>query len=56
METEGIAIGHCDLGGTRARRVEFMPYEGKARCRAVAEAPPILKAAAALPDGDLELF
>jgi chemotaxis protein CheD len=56
METEGIAIGHCDLGGTRARRVEFMPYEGKARCRAVAEAPPILKVAAALPDGDLELF
>lgn len=58
METEGIAIGHCDLGGTQARRVEFVPYEGKARCRAVAEIPKII-AAPVLPvsnDGDLELF
>ena len=56
METEGIAIGHCDLGGTQARRVEFLPYEGKARSRPVAEAPAIIRAPAALPDGDLELF
>jgi len=58
METEGIAIGHCDLGGTQARRVEFLPYEGKARCRKVAEPPPLIRPAAALPDsdGDLELF
>jgi len=56
METEGIAIGHCDLGGTHARRVEFVPYEGKARARAVTEAAPIIRAATTLPDGDVELF
>ncbi|WP_033921493.1 chemotaxis protein CheD [Sphingomonas sp. 37zxx] len=58
METEGIAIGHCDLGGTHARRVEFIPYEGKARSRAVAEPPKIVRAPVVLPagDGDLELF
>ena len=58
METEGIAIGHCDLGGTHARRVEFVPYEGKARSRAVAEPPKIIRAPVMLPagDGDLELF
>lgn len=55
LETEGIAIGHVDVGGTRARKVEFLPYEGKARSTAVADAPPI-----ALPvtprGGELELF
>jgi len=58
METEGIAIGHSDLGGTQARRVEFVPYEGKARSRAVAEIPKIIKASVVLSgsDGDLELF
>lgn len=56
METEGIAVGHSDLGGNRARRVEFMPYEGKARARAVTEAAPVLRAPVSLPDGELELF
>lgn len=58
MATEGIAIGHCDLGGTHARKVEFLPYEGKARSRAVAQPPPIVRAPIAFPesDGDLELF
>lgn len=58
METEGITIGHCDLGGTHARRIEFVPYEGKARSRAVAEIPKIIPApiSAANTVGDLELF
>jgi chemotaxis protein CheD len=56
METEGIAVGHSDLGGHRARRVEFMPYEGKVRSRAVTEAAPILRAPVSLTDGELELF
>lgn len=58
METEGIAIGHCDLGGTQARKVEFVPYEGKARSRSVAEIPKIIAAPVILAsnDGDLELF
>lgn len=39
VETEGIAIAHMDLGGTRARRVEFQPFEGRSRCNHVAQAP-----------------
>jgi len=58
METEGIAIGHCDLGGTHARKVEFMPYEGKTRSVAVADPPPTIPLAlrTAQRGGDLELF
>ena len=57
METEGIEIGRCELGGTRARKVEFMPYEGRVRSQLVADAAPILPVKpVALPDGDVELF
>ncbi len=58
METEGISVGHCDLGGTHARRVEFVPYEGKARARAVTETPVVSARPVALPKsaGTLELF
>lgn len=57
VETEGIAIGHCDLGGTKARKVEFLPYEGRVRCNAVAgPPPPAIKPAAGPVGGDLELF
>lgn len=57
METEGIEIGRCELGGTRARKVEFMPYEGRVRSNLVAEAPPIVPVKPVnLPDGDVELF
>lgn len=58
VETEGIIIGHCDLGGNKARRVEFLPYDGRVRCHAVAGAPPApLKRAVPPPTGgDLELF
>ncbi|ARS28979.1 chemotaxis protein CheD [Sphingomonas sp. KC8] len=57
METEGIAIGRCELGGTRARKVEFMPYEGRVRSSLVADAPPIAPVKPIkLPDGDVELF
>ena len=58
--TEGIAIVHEDVGGSFARRVEFLPYEGKSRCSRVAHAPappviatPVPMAAAS---GELELF
>lgn len=58
VEMEGITIGHVDVGGTRARKVEFMPYEGKARATLVADpvafvAPPVLQPACG---GELELF
>ena len=62
MDTEGIAIGHVDVGGTHARRVEFLPYEGKARSTAVAKAPSLISprtqapTPAAVAGGELELF
>ncbi|MBO9713473.1 chemotaxis protein CheD [Sphingomonas sp.] len=60
METEGIAIGHCDLGGTSARKVEFLPHEGRSRCThvtdRVAEKPIIPIIPASVPGGELELF
>lgn len=58
METEGIAVGRCELGGTRARKVEFMPYEGRVRATTVAEAPlPEIKPRPmAGTMGDVELF
>jgi chemotaxis protein CheD len=57
IETEGIAIGHVNVGGNRARKVEFRPYDGKVRSFAVADVPPPV-AAAPLPvvGGELELF
>jgi len=58
MATEGIAVGHLDLGGSHARKVEFLPHQGKARATAVSDAPPTVAAAPLLPavGGDLELF
>jgi chemotaxis protein CheD len=58
LKTEGIAIGHVDVGGVSARKVEFLAYDGKARCTLVDEAVPVRKAPApALPaGGEVELF
>ena len=59
METEGITVAHSDLGGTSARKIEFLPHEGRSRCVKVAdrvpERPPV-PVLAPLPGGDLELF
>ncbi|HYZ49061.1 MAG TPA: chemotaxis protein CheD [Sphingomonas sp.] len=60
VETEGIAVGHIDLGGAHARRVEFLPYEGRSRCRLVSLAPHSVadppRALAVHNAGELELF
>jgi chemotaxis protein CheD len=58
MKTEGIAIGYTDLGGVQARKVEFMPYEGRVRAKRVAEATPapILRAPVLASAGEVELF
>ena len=57
MEMEGIAVGHVDVGGTHARKVEFLPYEGRSRATAVAEAPPVaVTRPAIIAGGELELF
>lgn len=58
MEMEGIPVGHMDLGGTQARKVEFRPFDGKVRSlivkdAPVVETPPVRKPA---PQGDVELF
>ena len=59
MSDEGIEVAHCDLGGTSARKVEFLPHEGRSRCTRVSERvperPPV---PVTLPPvgGDLELF
>jgi len=56
--TEGIALGHVDLGGSHARKVEFLPFEGKARATAVRDVPPppLSTRTPAFAGGELELF
>lgn len=56
IETEGIALGRFETGGSTARRVEFMPYLGKVRSWIVADPVPLVTAPARRSDGDLELF
>ena len=59
LQNEGIPIVHMDVGGVQARRVDFRPAHGQARCRAVEDnfipnqkpMPRPQKAA-----GDVELF
>lgn len=55
LEQEGIALGHSDLGGTLARRVDFMAHEGRSRCRRAAQPVPVA-ACPAPAGGELELF
>jgi chemotaxis protein CheD len=58
--TEGISIAHEDVGGNCARRVEFLPHEGKSRCTRVSQAPARVAAPKPVPaparSGELELF
>jgi chemotaxis protein CheD len=57
MADEGIPVERCELEGTQARKVEFMPYEGRVRSTPIASAPPIAKPAPpAMAGGDVELF
>lgn len=56
IATEGIALGHSDLGGGQARRVEFLPFLGKVRSWPVPDPIPATPARAAKAGGDLELF
>ena len=60
LRTEGIPIIHEDVGGSAARRIEFMPHEGKSRCSRVSQAPAVQPFGAPIPPtaqtGELELF
>lgn len=55
MENEGIPVGHCDIGGNAARRVEFLPYEGKVRSVSAGVPAPIQKPQV-IATNDVELF
>jgi chemotaxis protein CheD len=59
LAEEGIMVSHRDLGGTSARRVDFLAAEGKARCRhvdaTVAPATAPIRSPSR-PVGDVELF
>jgi chemotaxis protein CheD len=59
LAAEGIPIVHEDLGGRSARRVEFLPHAGKARCTRTAEVPvtaPLPSPSLAPAAGEVELF
>lgn len=61
VQMEGIELGHCELGGTQARKVDFMPYEGRVRSTLVKDEPlpPVIRRPKIVPDqstGELELF
>jgi chemotaxis protein CheD len=58
LKTEGIAVGQTHVGGTQARKVEFLPWEGTAHCSLVSSAPrvqPIVLPRRG-PSNDVELF
>lgn len=40
METEGLQVKRCDLGGNSARKVEFLPYDGRVRAQTVKDVVP----------------
>lgn len=58
LATEGIEVVHSDMGGERARRVEFLPYAGRSRCRSNGAPPPPPRRAARVvrPVAEFELF
>lgn len=59
LAQDRILVSREDTGGYAARRLEFRPAYGQARCRSVpiSEAPPARVVRAALPPvGDVELF
>lgn len=58
MTTEGIAIAHMDVGGVQARKIEFMPFEGRVRAVRVAamKPAPAVRTPALATAGEVELF
>ncbi|MCW1401666.1 chemotaxis protein CheD [Novosphingobium sp. MW5] len=59
LDREGIPLVHAELGGNQARRVDFRPAAGKARCRIVEStlAPETRPAPRSYADsGEVELF
>jgi chemotaxis protein CheD len=58
LERESIPLIHSNLGLTSARRVDFLPVEGRVRCRVITEQFEIPQPAPRrlAGSGDVELF
>lgn len=57
LDRERIAVVRSSLGGMQARRVDFRPAHGQARCRVVDEVVPVQPAQRpSASRGDVELF
>lgn len=59
LKTEGIPVVKQEIGGTLPRKVEFVPYEGKARSYVVEQGPRSVApvwATTTPRNGDVELF
>ncbi|GKY87701.1 chemotaxis protein CheD [Sinisalibacter aestuarii] len=56
LDTEGIAMHSTDLGGTRARRIEFWPGTGRARLKYVSQDVPVQRLAKPAHASAIELF
>ncbi|WP_298675642.1 chemotaxis protein CheD [uncultured Sphingomonas sp.] len=61
MAAEGIQVSHADLGGNRARKVEFLAHDGRSRCTLATAMPPEpiaprISVPVAARVGELELF
>jgi chemotaxis protein CheD len=41
LKTEGIPVDQTNVGGTQARKVEFLAWDGEAKCVLVSQAPPL---------------
>jgi chemotaxis protein CheD len=56
LAREGIDLVGRDLGGARARRIEFWPGTGRVRLKYVAQNVPLKSTSTTTGDSDLELF
>ena len=58
LKTENIPVGQTNVGGTQARKVEFMAWDGVANCTLVSQAPPIrrMPPPRPAPVSEVELF
>lgn len=61
LRTEGIPVGQTDVGGTQARKVEFIAWDGIARSSLVSQVAPALRTMPPprprpMPTNDVELF
>ncbi|WP_253716896.1 chemotaxis protein CheD [Sphingomonas sp. AP4-R1] len=57
LRREGIPVLGEEVGGNAARRIEFLPALGRARCKSIVAAPPIPVRISPPPiTGEVELF